>query len=569
MEKKFVQKLMIYGILLMLFGVNSVAGVGTSIGYSHVQINETTSSSSTTTDWWPMYRHDSGNTGFSLSTAPMRWDEYWKYDTNSYIEGSSPTIVNGKLYIGTSGYYNKSSDTVIPPSLLHHQRAGMELLCLDAEDGSVLWEHPSGVIISSPAVYSEKVYCSYIIDEYHGGISCLNADSGNLIWEKTIQYFVTSPIIAQGNVYIASSGVYYGAAIINCYNETTGNPVWSYTLPYDYYISCSPAVLNGKLYCVHDSSTGSVVSCLNAATGQLNWDQQLTTDTSLFTFSIAACDTIVVVAGATPSGTYGMVYGLDTTTGGVIWDYQTGEWYTQWPDIMPSFSIAYNRVYFIAMLLTQDSTVYCLDLATGNELWTMENGDLAASSPAIADGKMYYTTIGGLLYCLNTTDGGFIWSSSFKGGTSSPSIANETIFVADITGAIFAYGAPRDPANPTIDGPANGKIKKMVNYTFSTTDPNGKDVYYYVNWGDGQSENWVGPYGSGDPVVIGHVWSKKGTYSIQAKAKNIHGFESGWTTLSVKMPCSFTQLWVPFWERLLAQFPHAFPLLRHLLGSYQ
>ena len=570
MEKSLIKKLLICGIIFVLFGVNYGAGAGTNTDYKNnvSNTNESTSSSSFTTDWWAMFRHDSGNTAYSLSDAPEDWVEYWNYQTSDFIVGS-PVIVDGKVYIGTPGYYKKLDQPPGTSGTLQPLDVGGRLLCIDAEDGSLIWEHLFGFIISSPAVESGKVYVSYIVPEDEvGRIACLNAETGNLLWEKNIQYYITSPIIATGKVYIASSGTYAPIGTITCYNASTGNQLWAYTPSLNDYISCSPAILNGKLYCVHDSLTGIYVSCLNAATGQLTWDERITTDISIQSFSIAATSNTVVVAGAPYQGTYGMVYGLDGTTGETLWDYQTGEWYTQWPDIMPSLAIAYDRVYFIAMLLTQDSVVYCLDLSTGYGLWTRNLGDLAISSPAIADEKMYFSTVGGLLYCLDTTDGGFIWSTSFKGGSSSPSIANQTIFIADISGTIFAYGAPREPAIPTIQGPAEGKIKKMYNYTFSTTDPQGENIYYYVDWGDGQSENWVGPYESGDQVVIGHAWSKKGTFSIQAKAKDVYGFESGWGTLEVTMPKGTTYIPSPFSElieRLMERFPHAFPILRHLL----
>jgi len=568
MDKSLIKKLLICGIILLLFGVNYGAGVENNTGYTSNSIitNETTASSSFTTDWWPMFRHDPGNTGYSLSEAPADWVEYWQYQTTDFIIGS-PAVVDGKVYIGTPGYYNKSSTSPDAPITLQPHSVNGSVRCIDAADGSLIWEHSSGFVITTPAVESGKVYVSYLGPEYDTGrIVCLNAETGNQLWEKTIQYFITSPIIAEGKVYIASSGADVPIGTVTCYDASTGSELWMYTPSVNDYITTSPAILNGKLYCVHDSLTGIYVSCLNAATGQLTWDERITNDVSIQSFSIAAAGDTVVVAGAPYQGTYGMVYGVDATTGETLWDYQTGEWYTQWPDIMPSLAIAYDRVYFIAMLLTQDSVVYCLDLDTGNDVWTQSLGDLAIASPAIADGKMYFSTVGGLLYCLDPADGGFIWSTAFQGSPSSPSIANETIFIADINGGIFAYGARREPAVPTIQGPADGKIKTLYNYTFSTTDVQGDSLYYFIDWGDGQSEDWVGPYASGEQVVIGHSWSKKGTYAIKAKAKDVYGFESDWGTLSVKMPTLFKIPVLWFWEKLLEQFPNVFLILRHLLG---
>lgn len=122
------------------------------------------------------------------------------------------------------------------------------------------------------------------------------------------------------------------------------------------------------------------------------------------------------------------------------------------------------------------------------------------------------------------------------------------------------------PNPPTIDGPASGKIKETHDYIFNTTDPYGDNVYYYIDWGDNTTSGWIGPYPSGDEQTQSHTWLKKGTYIIKAKAKDINGNESNWTTLSVIMPYSYTIPLLLFLERLFERFPLAFPILRHLMG---
>lgn len=123
------------------------------------------------------------------------------------------------------------------------------------------------------------------------------------------------------------------------------------------------------------------------------------------------------------------------------------------------------------------------------------------------------------------------------------------------------------PYKPDIDGPTNGNAGTSYIYTFNSIDPEGNNIAeYMVNWGDGTNTSWEGPFASGDPQTISHTWAKKGTYTISAKAKDIYDAESEWGTLSVRMPCSysisFEQLLMQFFER----FPHAFPMLRQMMG---
>jgi parallel beta-helix repeat protein len=122
------------------------------------------------------------------------------------------------------------------------------------------------------------------------------------------------------------------------------------------------------------------------------------------------------------------------------------------------------------------------------------------------------------------------------------------------------------PNSPTINGPANGKIKEPHDYIFNSTDPYGDNVYYYIDWGDNTTSGWIGPYPSGDEQTQSHTWLKKGTYTIKAKAKDVNGNESGWGQLTVTMPYSFNVPFLQFWIKIFERFPHAFPIIRHLMG---
>jgi hypothetical protein len=122
------------------------------------------------------------------------------------------------------------------------------------------------------------------------------------------------------------------------------------------------------------------------------------------------------------------------------------------------------------------------------------------------------------------------------------------------------------PDTPSITGPSHGKPGTSYSFTFVTTDPDGDEVYYFIDWGDNTSSGWIGPYNPGQEETANHSWSQKGTYTIQIKAKDIQGAESwGWGTLSVKIPCSYNIFVLSFFNWLFEKLPHAFPILRYLL----
>jgi C1A family cysteine protease len=126
------------------------------------------------------------------------------------------------------------------------------------------------------------------------------------------------------------------------------------------------------------------------------------------------------------------------------------------------------------------------------------------------------------------------------------------------------------PKTPRITGRKNGANGTEYSYTISTTDPDDDPVSYYLNWGDtywdGGAVGWIGPYKSGQKISLKKTWVEQGNYTVRVKAMDQYGAKSDWATLSVTMPTSYDFVPLRFLERLFERFPHAFPILRHLLG---
>jgi nitrous oxidase accessory protein NosD len=110
---------------------------------------------------------------------------------------------------------------------------------------------------------------------------------------------------------------------------------------------------------------------------------------------------------------------------------------------------------------------------------------------------------------------------------------------ATISGPLWQFttkpgNAPPDA--PLINGPTSGNAGEEYTYTFVAVDPNDDNIYYQINWGDGQVDDWYGPCSSNLVITRTHTWSEKGTYLIQARAKDIDGAIGEWGSLSVTMP---------------------------------
>jgi PKD repeat protein len=118
------------------------------------------------------------------------------------------------------------------------------------------------------------------------------------------------------------------------------------------------------------------------------------------------------------------------------------------------------------------------------------------------------------------------------------------------------------PEIPTITGTINGSAGESYVYTISTTDPDGNQVSYYVEWGDATNSGWIGPSNSNEAITMSHSWEDEDTYIVRVKAKDTYDVESDWATLEVSMPISHGRdgfLW------LLELLMQRFPLLEFLI----
>ena len=135
-----------------------------------------------------------------------------------------------------------------------------------------------------------------------------------------------------------------------------------------------------------------------------------------------------------------------------------------------------------------------------------------------------------------------------------------TLLIIPLFTATVSANEP--PAIPNITGPSSGKEGAELEYTFISTDPDGDDISYCIQWGCDDPEICVGPFPSGEEQSKSHVYAE-GDYTIKIKARDTNGAESNWGTFEISVPkCKISNPFLQFLEN----HPHMFPLLRHLLG---
>jgi outer membrane protein assembly factor BamB len=489
---------------------------------------------------WPMYCRDVHHTGQSpYTTVNTTGVEKWRIPLTSYVEGSPVIDKNGVIYVGGDDFF-----AVYP-------------------NGTIKWEYSiTGYIWSSaPAIdengiiYIGTIWASqnYLYAFY---------PNGTLKWRYPTSYLgdiYSSPVIGNdGTIYFGDEDAYINALYPN------GTLKWRYR------------------------TTGAVLS------------------------SPAIGSDRTIYCGSHDGG----LYALDPDTGVVIWRFATGGWVRTAPCIAEDGTIYCvsldNYLYAIAPngsmkwrtdvgagtspTIGHDGTIYAgwnklyaVNPIDGHINWVYDPGSnrcIEGGTPAhSADGTIYCGVIyrvggssqGGEIVAINP-DGTEKWRETIADYRvqSAPAISEDgTIYIGSSWnpdgGFLHAFGPldPNAPAAPTIAGQANGRIKRTYGYTFTSTSPREKQIYYFIDWGDGTTTDWLGPYASGETLTLNHSWKSKGTYTVQARAKDTGNLWGPWGTLSVTMPCSYETPFQQFWMRLFDRFSNAFPILRHLLGGYQ
>jgi len=131
-----------------------------------------------------------------------------------------------------------------------------------------------------------------------------------------------------------------------------------------------------------------------------------------------------------------------------------------------------------------------------------------------------YTGSGGLYTC-NTATGQATLVGNFPSGSE-----------VDCLAIPYSGTTNNPPAIPNApSGPSTGVVGTSYSFTASTTDPDGDNISYMFDWGDGTDSGWLGPFVSGATATGSHAWTAVGAYNVKVKAKDIHDSESGWSAV--------------------------------------
>jgi outer membrane protein assembly factor BamB len=490
------------------------------------------------------------------SNGEILWS---KFTGPGYV---GPVIDDDVVYFGTDS---------------HGLNPGNEyMFAIDRHTGEEIWKVKIYNGIPESVQYDDyKIYfCS---DKVYG----LNKIDGSVNWTYNIgSLCVTKPMLMDDVLYAASSG----GRLVKI-DTTDGNPIWSIVLPAGPWDNSITSDSLGHLYlaCYYSNA----IYCFDEFDGSLIWSYELRGGSLSFN---AYHDGVVFI-----SDVYGFVYALDAVSGDLIWEnHVAGTFDISSPTISGGLVVIGSRDF-------NSGAFYVLDEKTGELLWKYTVGASITAPPSIADGMMLCGTDGWDLYCfdfgigdddwllhrydsLNTaySPGGLtewqyvqadcsivedvvscritnfydhsvsniilnLWSDyegywyDSLGNMISSTSDSYTIDVLESGSELVLFiseapvSAPLKPEVP--EGPDSGKVGVEYTYTSSCEDPDGDDLFYLWDWGDGNFSDWIGPYKSGDITSATHSWDNQNTYQVKVRTKDTKGLLSEWSDLfDISMP---------------------------------
>ncbi len=97
--------------------------------------------------------------------------------------------------------------------------------------------------------------------------------------------------------------------------------------------------------------------------------------------------------------------------------------------------------------------------------------------------------------------------------------------------SLFSGGCfgERPPSVPRVNGPDGGRPGDTLQFRAWGRDPDGDNLAYLCDWGDGAALVWSAQLPSGDTLFRFHVYADSGEFSVKVRCRDASGLESGWS----------------------------------------
>lgn len=282
----------------------------------------------------------------------------------------------------------------------------------------------SGAVQRPVRAYGDRLY----FGTWGGDVYCVDARTGRQVWRTNVGSDVISEVAVAGNTaYLGATGYQVVALDAN-----TGAKKWEYTT--DGPIQASPVAGGGKVFV---GSGDKTFYALDAKTGKLAWKREMTHMTQ---------ELPIYMNGTVYYGSWDdNFYALRAADGKPAWITRTSESvYTSPSNSNPATDG--KRIVFGINTIKDKGDVWCLDAATGKEVWTARSKGKSVcsfNSPCIAGGRMYIADLNGYVSCLNMADGKQVWLSQTGdiAYDDSPVYADGKVYIGGLNGGLYCLDA--------------------------------------------------------------------------------------------------------------------------------
>ena len=531
-------------------------------------------------DEWPIAYHDNQHTGFSSSGGPETNNIIWS-PPGAFGSNSPPIVINEKVFVATSlsnivvfnalngemlnliNSLSKTTLTATTDKLFAASNNG--LTCYDIENYDEIWNisFEFGEINGKymPHVSDDKLYQAFVNEIGITEIVCVDTISGSFVWDNPINLGA----LLRSDIVIDDMYLYCTIdKSLLCFDLLTGSLQWQTVIissPTDQFNRAIPTIFDHFLYTI--TGEGFVYKLDINDEGAIDWIFE-TGDALGFKITSPT-----VAYGNVYAGTKSELYCLNISNPEPpLWTYNSDDK----PALHPI--VADNKVY-----LSQNG-IRCLNAHTGELIWESAIYD-ESLCPAIAYDILFFAAentlyafhnnsapdlpiIDGpsegiqgeeLTFTISTDDidsDELVYRILWDDGTQNligPLPANEPFEISHSWDAVGTYdmrvfaedwhksqsdiayhsidiGINHPPSNPLIEGPTELLPGDEGTYTISSTDPEGLNLTYEVNWGDGGEETF-GPYASGEPFEASHTWDGNNSlYSLIVVVTDEYGAQS-------------------------------------------
>lgn len=266
--------------------------------------------------------------------------------------------------------------------------------------------------------------------------------------------------------------------------------------------------LSGTILIEYSADNGSswyqIASQLNN-TGLYTWNTTVVPDGSGYFIRISATDEFLNIGSDTSDNAFS-IDNIDTVPPQVLVIYPNG-------GEVVSGEIPIQWVAYDNFTMDLNGTILIEYSADDGSSWNQiasqqdNTGIYVWNTIIVPDGNLYLIRVSATDEALNV--GSDTSNSSF-------SILNHPDF---------------PPGNLQVHGPSAGGNGITFNFTVNATDPEGDQIYYKWDWGDGNVTEWFGPFNSSQHMTKSYTWASDGNYSLRVKAKDIGGGESNWSVI--------------------------------------